>query len=191
MTFFFIFNFRKVRLDSSCESLPSTWFTWNTSSYFLRKILKQSFRMSSAAVVIRWHFKSELFISHIFKQGLTFHVNHLSGRWFTWNVKPYFLWKMSSAAVVISTLRVKCCEKVLAPEVKSKSIILVLLSFEPDRLMVCIFWASSFCCSRNLARLLGLSCAIVGFFFCPPCSQLLQQNFLTLIVWFLTSIPES
>ena len=49
------------------------------------------------------------------KQVLTFHVNHLLGRWFTWNVKTCFLWKkkknkkikkMLSAAVVIGALRV-------------------------------------------------------------------------------------
>ena len=28
------------------------------------------------------------------KQVLTFHVNHLLGRWFTWNVKTCFLWKI-------------------------------------------------------------------------------------------------
>ena len=43
-----------------------------------------------------------------------FWVNPLPGRGFTWNIKSYFLWKtmkkylwMSSAAVVISALRVK------------------------------------------------------------------------------------
>ena len=28
------------------------------------------------------------------KQVLTFHVNHLPSRWFTWKVKTYFLWKI-------------------------------------------------------------------------------------------------
>ena len=29
------------------------------------------------------------------KWDLNFHVNHLLGRWFTWNIKSYFLWKIS------------------------------------------------------------------------------------------------
>ena len=43
----------------------------------------------------------------------TFHVNHLPGRWFTWNVKSYFLWKiitwlrMSSATILFGVLRIK------------------------------------------------------------------------------------
>ena len=34
------------------------------------------------------------------KLGLTFHVNCLHSRQFTWNVKPYFLWKKKSKNVV-------------------------------------------------------------------------------------------
>ena len=43
-----------------------------------------------------WHFKISIFFFFIFqrKQVLMFHVNHLLGRWFTWNVKTCFLWKI-------------------------------------------------------------------------------------------------
>ena len=46
------------------------------------------------------------------KEVLTFCVNHLPSRWFTWNVKTSFLWKkkkknLLSAAVVIGVLRIK------------------------------------------------------------------------------------
>ena len=48
------------------------------------------------------------------KQVLTFHVNHLLGRWFTWNVKTWFLWKIKKKKfecrllqILLGTLRVK------------------------------------------------------------------------------------
>ena len=55
------------------------------------------------------------FYYYIFREDLTCHVNRLLGRWFTWNVNSNFLRniqyktqiKISSAAVVNSTLRVK------------------------------------------------------------------------------------
>ena len=48
------------------------------------------------------------------KQVLTFHVNHLPGRWFTWNVKMCFLWKKKKKnechllQILFGTLRVNC-----------------------------------------------------------------------------------
>ena len=47
--FFFIFSL-KTRLDIYCES--SVWFRWNIKTYFLWKIIKRYFKMSSATVVI-------------------------------------------------------------------------------------------------------------------------------------------
>ena len=82
---------------------------WNFYPAFLALNLKGPSKISS-----RWHF---IFIFLIFqsKQVLIFHVNRLPSRWFTWNIKTCFLWKikkiyfkMSSAAVVIGALRVKC-----------------------------------------------------------------------------------
>ena len=46
------------------------------------------------------------------KEVLTFHVNHLPSRWFTWSFKTYFLWKInkkkcSMLQILLDTLRVK------------------------------------------------------------------------------------
>ena len=48
----YLYLSKKIRLDFSCESLPSRAFTWNIKSYFLWKTMKKYLWMSSAAVVI-------------------------------------------------------------------------------------------------------------------------------------------
>ena len=44
------------------------------------------------------------------KWGLTFQVNQLPSRWFTWNAKPYFLWKKNwllSVTILLSDLSLR------------------------------------------------------------------------------------
>ena len=72
------------------------------------KITHLTLKLASK-ICSRRHFDFWNFFQRKEVHVLTFHVNHLLGRWFTWNVKTYFLLKkkkMPSAAVVIGTLRV-------------------------------------------------------------------------------------
>ena len=48
----FLFFRKKIGLGISCEHLLGRWFTWNVKTYFLRKIKKKVYEMSSAAVVM-------------------------------------------------------------------------------------------------------------------------------------------
>ena len=47
---------------------------------------------------------SNFFFVFLRKQVLTYHVNHLPSRWFTWNVRTYFLWKI----IIIKKIFKKC-----------------------------------------------------------------------------------
>ena len=42
-----------IRLDISCESFASKWFTWNVKSYFIWKITITINRMSTATKLVR------------------------------------------------------------------------------------------------------------------------------------------
>ena len=65
---------------------PKTLFTWCSSH---EKVLTLKAPITTEQTTIFFFF---FFFQR--KQVLTFHVNHLLGRRFTWNVKTCFLWKM-------------------------------------------------------------------------------------------------
>ena len=72
------------QLLASCELL---WLLKHPSQQMTFWILTLFFRENKA-----WHIF--LFFFFFRKLGWIFHVNHLPDIcWFTWNIKPYFLWK--------------------------------------------------------------------------------------------------
>ena len=70
-----------IQADRPC------WLAWNTDNN-----KNYSFNTKLASKICsRRHFNFLNFFQR--KEVLTFHVNRLLGRWFTWHAKTYFLWK--------------------------------------------------------------------------------------------------